>query len=133
MSFSLRTIRDNHSKVFSIQKILELLGETINDEIRIDGKAYRISSFIALDSGGTGQVIIWQTLELLVTEDAQQLFPLSDSIRDFTNIQLYVNGVLYTYGIPESYHISGDNLYWHGDFILETSDQIYLKYSKTIL
>lgn len=133
MSFSLRTIRDNHSKVFSIRKILELLGETINDEIRIDGKAYRISSFLALDSsGGTGQIIIWQTLDLWVTQDAQQLFPLSDSISDFTNIQLYVNGVLYTYGILESYHISGDNLHWHGEFILETSDQIQLKYSKTI-
>ncbi len=133
MSFSLRTIRDNHSKVFSIQKILELLGETINDEIRIDGKAYRISSFLALDSGGgTGQIIIWQTLDLVVTQDAQQLFPLSDSINDFTNIQLYVNGVLYTYGMLESYHISGDNLHWHGEFILETSDQIHLKYSKTI-
>jgi len=133
VSFSLRTIRDNHSKVFSIRKILELLGETINDEIRIDGKAYRISSFLALDSsGGTGQIIIWQTLDLWVTQDAQQLFPLSDSISDFTNIQLYVNGVLYTYGILESYHISGDNLHWHGEFILETSDQIQLKYSKTI-
>jgi hypothetical protein len=118
--------------VFSIQKILELLGETINDEICIDGKSYRISSFIALDSGGTGQIIIWQTLEIFVIENAQQLFPLSDSISDFTNIQLYVNGVLYTYGIPESYHILEGNLYWHGDFILETSDQIHLKYSKSI-
>ena len=133
MAFSLRTTRDNHLKVFSIKKILELLGESINDEINIDGRAYLISSFVALDGGsGTGQNIIWNTLELVVLNDAQQVFSLSESITDFTNIQLLVNGVLYAYGITESYHISGDNLYWHGDFSLEISDQIFLKYSKII-
>jgi len=133
VAFSLRTIRDNHSKVFSIQKILELLGENINDEINIDGRAYRISSFIALDEGsGTGQNIIWQTMELVVIENNQQIFSLEESVSDFSSTQLFINGILYTYGIPESYHISGNNLYWHGDFILETSDQIYLKYNKTI-
>ncbi len=130
MGFSLRTIRDNKLKVFSIKKILELLGENINDEILIDGKSYRISSFLSLDgSGGTGQTIVCQTLELLVVKGDQFQFPISESISSASNIKLFVNGIFYSYGINKSYHISSSNLIWHGDFALETTDEIILKYS----
>jgi len=132
VAFSLRTIRDNQSKVFSIRKILELLGEEINDEISIDGKAYRISSFLSLDGGGTGQSIIWESLDLIVTKNAQLQFPIGELFGDFINTQLFINGVLYAYGLTESYHIVTNTLWWHGDFDLEISDRVVLKFSKTI-
>ncbi len=133
MGFSLRTIRDNQIKVFSVRKILELMGENINDEILIDGKSYRISSFLSLDDGsGSGQTTVCQILELLIIKDNQFQFPISDSIGNSTNTQLFVNGVLYSSGINKSYHISKGNLIWHGGFDLEASDEIILKYRSII-
>jgi len=133
MAFRLKKVINGEEKVFLIQKFLEILGEPTNDEIQIDGEAYRISSFIALDGGsGIGQITIWQSMELSIIENSQNLFTLSESITDIASVQLYVNGIFYKYGNQESYHIQGGNLYWHGDFNLEITDYIYLKYSKAI-
>ena len=133
MAFSLRTVRDNDSKVFSIRKILELLGENINDEILIDGKAYRISSFLALDGGsGTGESSVWISTQLLVRENKQTIFTLSETINSLDEIQLFINGILYPYGLNESYHILSTLLYWHGGFDLELSDRVMLKYNQII-
>lgn len=121
-------------KVFSIRKILELMGEDINDEILIDGNSYRISSFIELAaSGETGQNSSCQALELFVTKTDQHQFDINESISNATNIELFVNGILYISGISNSYHIINGNLIWHGGFILEQSDQIILKYCSIII
>ncbi len=133
MGFTLKTIRDNQVKVFSIQKILEILGEKVNDEILIDGKSYRISSFISTGGGsGEEQTTVCQTVELFASKDDQFQFSINEIISNSSNINLFINGIRYTYGISKSYHISGGNLIWHGDFDLETTDEIIVKYSSII-
>ncbi len=133
MAFSLRTTRDYQLKLFSIKKILEIIGENINDEINIDGKAYLLSSFVDLGgNGGGGSTYIWNTTHLVVTNANQVEFYLSNIISDFSNTRLYINGVHYEYGITKAYHIIGRTLLWHGGFELETGDEIYLKYVKSI-
>lgn len=132
MAFRLKTIRNNQSQILSIEKILELLGEKINDEIRIDGKAYRISSFESLTDASSGTAQIWQTQNLIVEMDSQEQFPFSDHFTDTDSLFLLVNNSLYSYGINKDYHIESNTIYWHGDFNIETSDEVYLKYLKTI-
>ena len=133
MAFSLRTTRDNQLKLFSMKKILEIIGEDINDEINIDGKAYLLSSFVDLGgNGGGGSTYIWNTTNLVVSNNGQIEFYLSNIISDFSNTRLYINGVHYEYGITKSYHIIGRTLLWHGGFELGTGDEIYLKYITSI-
>ena len=45
MNFTLNKVINGESKSFSLQKILEILGDPTNDEINFDGEAFRISSF----------------------------------------------------------------------------------------
>ena len=129
MAFSLRTTRDYQLKLFSIKKILEIIGENINDEISIDGKAYLLSSFVELGgNGGGGSTYIWNTTTLVASGSNQVEFYLSNIISDFSNTRLYINGVHYEYGITKAYHIVGRTLLWHEGFVLENTDEIYLKY-----
>ena len=51
MAFSLSKVVNGERITFSDKLILEILGDVINDEISIDGKAYRISSFIITLNG----------------------------------------------------------------------------------
>lgn len=128
MAFSLRTTRDNQLRVFSVKKILELLGEDVNNEINIEGKAYLLSSFVELNSNSSGQNTLWQTIELVISQNNQQILPLNIFINDADSPELFINGILYSYGITRSFHITDNNLFWHGGFGLEISDVIYLKY-----
>ena len=133
MAFSLRTTRDNQLKLFSMKKILEMIGEEINDEINIDGKAYLLSSFVDLGgNGGGGSTYIWNTTNLVAVSNNQVEFYLSNIISDFSNTKLYINGVHYEYGITKAYHIIGRTLQWHGGFELGVDDEIYLKYITSI-
>jgi len=66
MAFSLSKVQDGERKSFSDKLILEMLGDVINDEIKIDGEAYRISSFINLNEGGSGQVQILEIIDITI-------------------------------------------------------------------
>ena len=131
MAFKLNTVRDNNSKVFTIEKILELLGEKVNDEIRIDGKAYHISSFESL-VGSSGEIQIWQIQDFVIETNNQEQFPFAENISNTQNLFLIINNLVYSYGQSNDYHIENNTLYWHGDFNIEITDKIYLKYLKTI-
>ncbi len=48
MDFTLNRVRDHKPSTFTIQDVLNLLGDTVNDEIKINGTAYVLSSFQAL-------------------------------------------------------------------------------------
>lgn len=133
MAFKLKSIRDDQSQIFSIQKILEVLGEKVNDEIFIDGKAYRISSFEDLSGGGDGGAVsTWQIQRFVITENTQNQFPFPDRFNDTESLFLVLNQALYSYGKDKDYHIENNSLYWHGDFELEVSDHLYLKYLKSL-
>ena len=132
MAFTLKKVIDGQQKLFLNQKFLEILGDPTNDEIQLDGDAYRISSFIALDGDGSGLTFHWFKVKLTVSETGQQSIIIPESISETDSLQLFINGVFYSYGLLDSYHIIDTTLYWHGDFPLEASDVIILKYRKSI-
>jgi len=132
MGFSLSKVLDGERITFSDKLILEILGDAINDEINIDGEAYRISSFISIGGEGSGQTYVWQTTDLLITQNNQTEFSINQDIDDPTNIFLIINHVVYRYGFQQNFHIANHTLYWHGGFDLEPTDQMYLRFLTTI-
>ena len=135
MAFKLKKVINGEENIFLIQKFLEILGDPINDEINIDGDAYRISSFVSLagsGGSGTGTTYIWHSVDLSVVSRNQREFYLSNIISNFTNTRLYINGVYYDYGNSKAYHIIGRTLIWHGGFELEVGDEVFLKYVTSI-
>ena len=80
----------------------------------------------------SSQTITSVSIELFVLENDQEIFLLDDLITDYESLQLFVNGVFYAQGDLKDYHVSGRNFYWHGDFSLELSDRIQLKYYQII-
>ena len=106
MAFTLKKVINGESKDFTLQNILEILGDPTNDEINFDGEAYRISSFE--DGGGTstggggagsgsssGTVFTWQDYLLFVTVAGQTEIELETAIPEGANLLLTVNGVYY--------------------------------------
>ena len=142
MAFTLKKVIDGESKSFTLQKILEILGDRTNDEIKFDGEAYRISSFNDTGgtssgggtggTGGTGTTLVWHDQILYPTEYGQTVILLEESIPEGTEILFTVNGVYYEIGMSESYHLSGVTLHWHGSFELEPSDKIRMRYQIAI-
>ncbi len=112
-----------------------MLGDAINDEIRIRGEVYRISTCTELSSegsGGSGAVIDWKMTQLPISTNGQNIFPLEDAIIDPESTFLTVNSVLYAHGEHKDYHLNGPMLIWHGAFELEPSDKIIIRYPITI-
>ena len=142
MAFTLTKVIDGESTSFTLQNILEILGDPTNDEINFDGEAYRISSF--QDGGSTGSgggggsgvgtatTLVWHDQILYPDEVGQTAIPMEESIPEWTEILFTVNGVYYEMGTEESYHISGTTLHWHGSFDLDPTDKIRLRYQIAI-
>jgi len=134
MGFTLTHIRTGQKKSFTTKALLEILGDRVNDEIRINGERYRISSATSSDSGsGTGEYPAswrpdWKKVDITVLVWGQTQFPFSASFSDPEGLFLVVNGALYDYGLKSAFHINNGILYWHGAFILEVHDTIYIKY-----
>ena len=132
MAFSLSKVGNGERITFSDKLILEILGDVINDEISIDGEAYRISSFISIGGEGSVQTYVWETIDISITQNNQTEFSINQDIDDPTNIFLIINHVLYRYGQNRDFHIANQLLYWHGGFDLEPTDQMYLRFLTTI-
>ena len=132
MAFSLSKVVNGERITFSDKLILEILGDVINDEISIDGEAYRISSFISIGGEGSVQTYVWETIDISITQNNQTEFSINQDIDDPTNIFLIINHVLYRYGLNQDFHIANQLLYWHGGFDLEATDQMYLRFLTTI-
>jgi hypothetical protein len=131
MAFTLTQISTGEQKDFNIREILELLGDPINDEIRIRGQIYRIGDVQGdLTGGGNGGSVRadWKKYALAVTQTGQNSFDVNLNTDDPEGLFLVVNGALYDYGTDGAFHIEGTRLYWHGRFTLELTDIIYLKY-----
>ncbi len=63
-AFSLRSQRTGQLKFFSLLEILQLLGDTVNDEIWLPGQedVFNLSSFQEINGGGSiGHQANWHT------------------------------------------------------------------------
>lgn len=80
MTFKLKNVRTGSTQTFSGKKILECLGDKINDNITIDGETYYISSYS--EQGGT-TADISPFLERIQQLEVQA----SDTTRMMTNLQ----------------------------------------------
>ena len=126
MAFTLTHIRTGEDQLFTIQVLLEKLGDPINDEIIINGEAYRIAG---VQESTTGAVSgNWQREVIEVIESDQTEFEVDINTSDPEGLFLVVNGALFDYGQNGAFHIAGTTLYWHGRFNLSPTDQVYIKY-----
>lgn len=132
MAFQIRKVGSGSVATFTIQDLLGLLGDPVNDEVRIHGRQYRISSAVELDGGGgtVGALPLpdWQRTPLVVSQSGQTAFQAELPATDPEGLLLVVNGAVYDHGPDSAFHVQGGTLYWHGPFALETSDSIYLKH-----
>ena len=111
------------------QVLLEKLGDPINDEIIINGEAYRIASVQEDSSTGGGTVSSnWVRQSIEVTQSDQTEFEVDINTSDPEGLFLVVNGALFDYGQNGAFHIEGTTLFWHGRFNLSPTDQVYIKY-----
>jgi hypothetical protein len=129
MAFTLTHIRTGEDQLFTIQVLLEKLGDPINDEIIINGEAYRIASVQEDSSTGGGSVSSnWVRQSIEVTQSDQTEFEVDINTSDPEGLFLVVNGALFDYGQNGAFHIEGTTLFWHGRFNLSPTDQVYIKY-----
>jgi hypothetical protein len=129
MAFTLTHIRTGEDQLFTIQVLLEKLGDPINDEIIINGEAYRIASVQEDSSTGVGTVSSnWVRQSIEVTQSDQTEFEVDINTSDPEGLFLVVNGALFDYGQNGAFHIEGTTLFWHGRFNLSPTDQVYIKY-----
>jgi hypothetical protein len=126
MAFTLTHIRTGEQQTFTVQVLLEKLGDPINDEITINGEAFRISGVEESTSGAASGN--WQRETIEVTESDQTEFEVDINTSDPEGLFLVVNGALFDYGLNGAFHIAGTTLYWHGRFNLSPSDQVYIKF-----
>jgi hypothetical protein len=129
MAFTLTHIRTGEDQLFTIQVLLEKLGDPINDEIIINGEAYRIASVQEDSPTGVGTVSSnWVRQSIEVTQSDQTEFEVDINTSDPEGLFLVVNGALFDYGQNGAFHIEGTTLFWHGRFNLSPTDQVYIKY-----
>ena len=129
MAFTLTHIRTGEDQLFTIQVLLEKLGDPINDEIIINGEAYPIASVQEDSSTGGGSVSSnWVRESIEVTQSDQTEFEVDINASDPEGLFLVVNGALFDYGQNGAFHIEGTTLFWHGRFNLSPTDQVYIKY-----
>ena len=136
MAFSIQRVGATESETFSMIDVLRILGDKVNDEIKINGHAYRLSTVQEFggDGGSVDPSLIqlpsvdWIRTPLDIITAGQTNFQVNVPINDPEGLLLVVNGAMYDYGSDAAFHMEGNNLYWHGGFTLEITDRIYLKY-----
>ena len=129
MAFTLTHVRTGEQQTFTVQVLLEKLGDPINDEITINGEAYRIAS-VQEDASTVGGTVSsnWVRQSIEVTQSDQTEFEVNINTSDPEGLFLVVNGALFDYGQNGAFHIEGTTLYWHGIFNLSPTDQVYIKF-----
>lgn len=136
MTFQIKKVGSAVVRTCGIRDLLGLLGDKVNDEVRIDDESYRISTAVEA-SGQSGvvtpapmilPVVDWIREPVQVAQSGQTIFPMAVPIDDPEGLLLVVNGAVYDYGADSAFHIEGEVLIWHGSFSLEPSDRVYLKY-----
>lgn len=129
--FSLKHIQSGTLESFDIQVLLELLGDPINDEIQLGEHRYRISSYQSLSSevpsgSPCAENCNSSSLVIAIPFVGASVFSLEGRQIDISSLMLTVNNVLYKYAVD--YTIASGNLLWNGQFDLEPSDSLWLRY-----
>ena len=124
MNFSIKTLR-GEQKTLGIQDLLGLLGDSINDEIVIGDETFRISTAQQLIGSGASPVD-WVVTPLAVQSSGQERFSLPQAILDPESAFFTINNVDYTHGVH--YHFENTDLVWHSAFMLESTDEVFIKY-----
>lgn len=129
MTFILQNIRSGQPKEFSIKDLLSILGDPVNDEIRIGKQRFRISTCVEL--GGTeGEANQWLKIPITVTVNGQTQFAIQLDTSNLDGIFMVVNNLVYDHNT--SFTVSPTTLNWIGEFPLEISDSVYIKQLKHI-
>lgn len=123
MNFQIQTLR-GEQKTLGIQDLLGVLGDSVNDEIVIGDDTYRISSAQSMGSGASP--VDWVITPLTVQASGQDRFQLPVAILDPESAFFTVNNVDYTHGMH--YHFEGTELVWYQAFMLEPTDEVFIKY-----
>jgi len=142
MAFRIKKLGEDTFKTFTMRDILSLIGDTVNDEVRIRGEVFRISTTEEIvpdsgngSSGGSGPYIPgpsapitldWIRVPIEVTTPGQETFNVALPLNDLEGLLLVVNGAVYDAG--STFHVQQDALQWHGGFQLDVNDSVYLKY-----
>lgn len=124
MNFSIKTIR-GAQRTLGIQDLLGLLGDSINDEIVIGDETFRISTAQSITATG-GSPVDWVVTPLTVQSSGQERFSLPQAILDPESAFFTINNVDYTHGVH--YHLENTDLVWHQAFMLEPTDEVFIKY-----
>jgi hypothetical protein len=133
MTFKLKNIQTGLFQNFRIKQILELLGDTIDDQLRIKDQVFEISSCIETDSSGTGiNSFQWVKNILTVSVAGQTEFVFPHEILDTEGLFLTINGILCEYGQNADFYIANGKLIWNGVYQLEQVDKINIKYLQII-
>jgi hypothetical protein len=122
MAFTLRKVINGEVKLFSIKNLLKIHGSKENDEILLEGEAYRISSFNELGGSGSGSTQ-WVKYDIIVETNGQNSFVLSESIIDTSSVTITINGVSYQLQKDNAFNLNSRTLLWNG---------IQIQYRKTI-
>lgn len=130
MPFILQNIRNGQETQFSITDLLKLIGDPINDEIKIGKKKYRISSCQEISSGGSADEKQWVKSVIEVNVNGQAQFDISLDDDNTEGIFMVVNNMVYDH--DTAFYIDKSKLYWTGEFSLETTDEVYIKQLKNI-
>lgn len=129
MAFRVKSLRSGEYFTFTAKQILYLVGDSVNDEIVIDGEAFRISTCQEIETGtSAGGSIDWQTEAIAIPSNGESVFYFPAQVSDTQSLFLTVNNVLYNYGVEADFRIEADRLYWHGRFPLETDDEMIIRY-----
>jgi hypothetical protein len=133
MIFKLKNIQTGLFQNFRIKQILELLGDTIDDQLRIKDQVFEISSCIETDGTGTGiSSFQWVKNNLTVSVAGQTEFAFPHEIIDTEGLFLTINGILCEYGQNADFYIANGKLIWNGVYQLEQVDKINIKYLQII-
>lgn len=124
MTFILQNIRSGQPKEFSIKDLLSILGDPVNDEIRIGKQRFRISTCVEL-GGAEGEAKQWLKIPLTVNANGQTQFAIQLDTSNLDGIFMVVNNLVYDHNT--SFTVSPTTLTWTGDFPLEQADTVYIK------
>lgn len=145
MAFRIKKLGENTFKTFTVRDILGLIGDTVNDEVRIKGEVFRITTAEEIEpesgngsgsgSGGgapyvpgpsTPITVDWIRVPIEVTSPGQETFNVQLPLNDLEGLFLVVNGAVYDAG--SAFNVQQGALQWHGSFPLDVNDSVYLKY-----
>ena len=127
MAFTLIHLLSGEDREFSTKDLLELLGDTVNDEIVIKGQVYRPSTLVELPGTcGSSSPMIFRTLLYEVENDETTEFIFQYQL-NLLSILLTHNRKLCDYGENLDFHIDHGMLIWHGTPLLN-GDRIMIRY-----